>query len=370
MISQKVGVLGGGQLGAMFIQSAIGFGIPISVLELDRNAPCSMYASQFVHGDPLNYEDVFQFGQHLDVITIEKEAVNVAALKALRDLGKKVFPSPELIEMIQDKFKQKQFLQQHKIPVVPGFLISSPEELAAKINTFPVCLKLCRDGYDGKGVMVLKSKDDFKQAFNAPSVAESFVAIKEEIAVMVARNQQGETKVYDAVSMVFDKQNHILDYQLCPANLPTSVAHQAESLAIKVAQAMDLVGIVAVEMFVTHDNELIVNELAPRPHNSGHHTIEACITSQYEQLLRSILNLPFGETDIKFPSVMINIIGKSESDSDLKENVKDLLSIKGVHVHWYGKSEKKGRKLGHVTVLQPELEHTIQVAKIVKEKIK
>jgi len=369
MISQKVGVLGGGQLGAMLIQSAIGFGIPINVLELDIKAPCSMYASHFVHGDPLSYDDVFRFGQGLDVITIEKEAVNVEALKALRDLGKKVFPAPELIEMIQDKFKQKQFLIQHQIPVVPGFLVSTPDELPNKISHFPICLKLCRDGYDGKGVMVLKSKEDFKHAFTAPSVAENFVSIKEEIAVMVARNQRGETKVYDAVSMVFDKQNHILDYQLCPTNLPNSIAHQAEALAVKVAQAMDLVGIVAVEMFVTHDNQLIVNELAPRPHNSGHHTIEACITSQYEQLLRAILDLPLGETDIKFPSVMINIIGKSEYGSNLKDNVISLLSTKGVHVHWYGKAEKKGRKLGHITVLQNELEQTINVATIVKEKI-
>ena len=366
MIQKRLGVLGGGQLGAMLIQSAIGMGIPISVLENDPLAPCRMYASDFVLGDPLNYEDVLAFGRRVDVITIEKEAVNVAALKLLREEGKQVFPSPENIEMVQDKWRQKTFLQENNIAVVPGVLIPSKEALKATIQSYPACLKLCRDGYDGRGVMMLRSEKDIDNAFDAQCVLEDYVAIKEEIAVMVARNEAGEIRFYDPVSMVFNKEKHILDYQLCPVNLNPNVSRAADDLAIQVAKAMNLVGIVAVEMFVTFDDQVIVNELAPRPHNSGHHTIEACITSQYEQLLRAVLGLPLGETAITAGSVMVNIIGKAETGSNLSAQVKSLYAINDVHVHWYGKKEKAGRKLGHVTIKNQSIEAAIATATTVR----
>src|SRR5690606_4496637 len=217
MFQSRLGVLGGGQLGAMLIQSGISFGIPVSVLESDPLAPCAQYSSHFVLGDPLNYDDVLNFGQNLDVITIEKEAVNVKALKALESMGKKVFPSPENIEMVQDKYKQKQFLQAHGIPVAPGILIPEKSMLKNHVQEFPVCLKLCRDGYDGRGVMILHNEQDFEHAFNAPSVLEEFIPIKEELAVIVSRNEAGEIRYFDPVSMVFNKKKNILDFQLCPS---------------------------------------------------------------------------------------------------------------------------------------------------------
>lgn len=367
MIQSRLGILGGGQLGAMLIQSGIGFGIHISVLELDPHGPCSLYASSFVQGDPLNYDDVMRFGEQVDVITIEKEAVNVDALKALRDMGKKVFPSPEIIGMVQDKWNQKQFLQEHGIPVVPGVLVEDKSLLSSQLKAFPSCLKLCRDGYDGRGVMMLRSDADIADAFDAPSVLEEYVAIKEEISVIVARNEHGEIRFYDAVSMVFDKEKHILDYQLCPAPVSEQVSRAASDLAIKVARAMDLVGIVAVEMFVTEDDRVIVNELAPRPHNSGHHSIEACVTSQYEQLLRAVLGLPLGDTSTNAASVMVNIIGKADIGSNLKQSVSSLLTMKDVHVHWYGKKERLGRKLGHVTIKDKNIEQAIATGETVRK---
>lgn len=366
MIQSRIGILGGGQLGAMLIQSGIGYGIHLSVLELDAQAPCSLYTSSFIQGDPLNYDDVMRFGENLDVITIEKEAVNVDALKTLQDMGKKVFPSPEIIGMVQDKWKQKQFLQANEIPVVPGVLVPSKSELKEKLRAYPACLKLCREGYDGKGVMMLHSEKDLSDAFEAPSVLEEYAAIKEEISVIVARNESGEIRFYDAVSMVFNKEKHILDYQLCPARVNENVERQASDLAIKVAKAIDLVGIVAVEMFVTADDKVIVNELAPRPHNSGHHSIEACVTSQYEQLLRAILGLPLGDTSIIAPSVMINIIGKADIGSNLSQSVISLLAMKEVHVHWYGKKERAGRKLGHITIKDRLIKNAIATADTIR----
>ncbi len=367
MIQTRLGILGGGQLGAMLIQSGIGMGISISVLEADAHAPCALYATSFVHGDPMRYEDVIAFGQDVDVITIEKEAVNVAALKALRDQGKKVFPSPEIIGMVQDKYLQKTFLQQNGVPVVPGVLIAEKSELAAAVQSLPACLKLCRDGYDGRGVMMIRNQDDIRDAFDAPSVLEEFVSISEEISVIVARSEQGEVRFYDAVSMVFDKEKHILDYQLCPARISEQVSRKASDLAIAVAEALDLVGIVAVEMFVTEQGEVIVNELAPRPHNSGHHSIEACITSQYEQLLRAVLGLPLGDTDTQAASVMVNIIGKADIGSNLSQSVRSLYSLKDVHVHWYGKKERAGRKLGHVTIKNADITLALNTAASVRK---
>jgi len=366
MIQSRLGILGGGQLGAMLIQSGVAFGFDISILELDPHAPCARHTADFTVGDPLNYEDVIRFGEQVDIITIEKEAVNVAALKVLRDNGKKVFPSPEVIEMVQDKWKQKQFLIENDIPVVAGVLITEPAELQHHLEELPACLKLCREGYDGKGVMMLRNNEDLENAFTEPSVLEEYVEIKEEIAVIVARSELGEIRFYDPVSMVFDKKKHILDYQLCPARIDEQLSREATNLALQVAKAMDLVGIVAVEMFVTMNDEVIVNELAPRPHNSGHHSIEACVTSQYEQLLRAVLGLPLGDTETIAPSVMVNIIGKADIGSNLRQSVISLLTMKDVHVHWYGKKERRGRKLGHVTIKDRLIENALATADSVR----
>ncbi|MBV7532456.1 5-(carboxyamino)imidazole ribonucleotide synthase [Chitinophaga sp. sic0106] len=349
--SLKIGILGGGQLGAMLIRHAIDLGVNVKVIDKDPQAPCARYTSNFICADPTSYEAVLEFGKGLDIITIEREAVNIAALRELAKQGVKVFPSPDTIETIQDKYTQKQFLQSHHIPVVPGIAIQGKEELFGYENKLPGCLKKRRDGYDGYGVMVLKTKEDINAAFDAPCVLEELVDIKHEIAVIVARNEQGEVTCYDAVMMAFSEDKFILDSQIAPAQLDASLLKEATALAEKIADAFKLVGIIAVEMFVTKDNKLVVNELAPRPHNSGHHTIEASITSQYEQLLRAIIGLPLGATDLRFPSLMMNILDSTYLNANKKEVLTQLLAIKGAHLHWYGKIDHRpGRKIGHITI--------------------
>ncbi|NIG54521.1 5-(carboxyamino)imidazole ribonucleotide synthase [Chitinophaga sp. Cy-1792] len=367
----KIGVLGGGQLGAMLIRHAIDLGLNVSVMDKDPNAPCARYTSSFVPADPTSYEAVLAFGKGMDVITIEREAVNIAALRQLEKDGVKVFPSPDTIETIQDKYTQKQFLQSHNIPVVPGVAVQGKDELYAIENKLPGCLKKRRDGYDGYGVMVLKTKEDIQKAFEVPCVLEELVDIKHEIAVIVARNEHGEVKCYDAVMMAFSEEKFILDSQITPAQLDQAILQQATVLAEKIAAAFKLVGILAVEMFVTQDNKVVVNELAPRPHNSGHHTIEASITSQYEQLLRAILGLPLGATDLRFPTIMMNILDSTYLNENKKEVLTSLLAIKGAHLHWYGKTEHRpGRKIGHLTIADTTMESITAKAETIRKILK
>lgn len=364
----KIGILGGGQLGAMLIRHAIDLGVNVSAMDKDPQAPCSRYTSSFICADPTSYEVVLEFGKNMDVITIEREAVNIDALRQLEKQGVKVYPSPETIAVIQDKYTQKQFLQSHNIPVVPGVAIQGKNELYAIEDKLPGCLKKRRDGYDGYGVMVLKSKADIEAAFDAPCVLEELVDIKHEIAVIVARNEQGEVKCYDAVMMQFSGEKFILDYQIAPAQLDASILGQATALAEKVAEAFKLVGIIAVEMFITKDNQVVVNELAPRPHNSGHHTIEASITSQYEQLLRAIIGMPLGETDLRFPSLMMNILDSTYLNANKKDVLTRLLAIKGAHLHWYGKIDHRpGRKIGHITIAGDTMESIVAKAETIRK---
>lgn len=347
----KIGILGGGQLGGMLIRHAIDFGLTISVLDKDANAPCARYTSSFFVGDPKSYEAVLAFGKDLDVITIEMEAVNIDALRELEQQGKKVFPTPATIQVIQDKLTQKQFLQANNIPVVPGQAIEGKSDLYNYEIKLPGCLKKRRDGYDGYGVMVLKTPADIATAFDAPCVLEELVDIQHEIAVIVARNEQGEVKCYDPVKMVFSEDKFILDSQEAPAQLEEGILKEATGLAEKIAAALQLVGILAVEMFVTKDNRLLVNEMAPRPHNSGHHTIEASNTSQYEQLLRAILGLPLGDTGLLVPSLMMNILETEALNADRQRKLDAVLGIPGAHLHWYGKKGGRlGRKMGHLTI--------------------
>lgn len=365
---QKIGVLGGGQLGAMLIRAAIDFGVNISVLDPSDEASCARYTSAFQKGALMDYDDVLAFGKSKDIVTIEIEAVNTQALAELERSGVKVYPSPRVIELIQDKWTQKGFLQNAGIPVVPGVLIQNKSELAEKAATLPAVLKLCRAGYDGKGVMMLHSRSDFEGAFDAPSVLEERVAIREEISVIVARSRQGEVACYDPVMMVANPEKFILDYQICPAGISRQESDEAIAIAKRVAEALDLVGILAVEMFVSESGQVIVNELAPRPHNSGHHSIEACVTSQYEQHLRAILGLPLGNTRIVLPSVMINILeapaGKEEA---MRETLRNVLGIADAHIHWYGKSGgKEGRKMGHITITAETIEAAMEKAKHVR----
>ncbi|MBO9729785.1 MAG: 5-(carboxyamino)imidazole ribonucleotide synthase [Chitinophaga sp.] len=366
--NSKLGILGGGQLGAMIIRHAIDLGLHISVMDKDPLAPCSRYTSSFFTGDPASFDDVLEFGRDLDVITIEKEAVNIKALRQLEKQGVKVFPAPDTIEVIQDKFTQKQFLQSHHIPVVPGEAIGGKNDLYQYEQKLPVCLKKRRDGYDGYGVMVLRTKEDILSAFDAPCVVEELVDIKQEISVIVARNEAGVIKCYDPVLMVFSEEKFILDHQIAPARIDKELQEKAISIAKDIADALKLVGILAVEIFVTKDNELLVNELAPRPHNSGHHTIEASTTSQYEQLLRAVLGLPLGDTELRFPSIMMNILESTSLNADRQAKVKRLLDIPEAHLHWYGKEGKRpGRKVGHLTVTDNTIENVIAKAETIRK---
>ncbi len=372
MNNTSIGILGGGQLGAMLIRHAVDMGVDISVMESSNDAPSAKYTRSFTKGDTKNFDDVYNFGKGLDIITIEKEAVNTEALKALQKEGVKVFPDPDTIELIKDKYTQKEFLNNNSIPVAKGRAVQGKEEIKNAINNYPICLKLRRDGYDGKGVMMLKSEADVETAFEAPSLIEELIDIKEEISVIVARNEHGEVICYDPTIMVFDPKLNLLDYQICPGTLPTKTVTTAKEFAAKIATDLQLVGILAVEMFITNAGEVVVNELAPRPHNSGHHTIEACLTSQYEQLLRAIRGLPLGNTKLTSDSVLVNLL---EPEKNRKEKVdKELLELykeDGVHIHLYGKiNSHPGRKVGHITITSADVNKALEKAKNIRERIK
>jgi len=368
----KIGILGGGQLGAMLLRYAIDYGLDVAVLDKDKNAPCARYTSSFTLGDPMSYDDVLAFGKGLDVVTIEMEAVNTDALKALAAMGKKVYPSPHTIETIQDKYVQKQFLHSHGIPVVNGVLVADRAELRQHADRLPACLKKCRAGYDGKGVQMLNSVEDIETAFDEPSVLEEKIKLDKEISVIVARDAAGNMEVYDPVLMEFDPALNLLDFQVCPAGLSDAAVAEASDLARRVATAMNLTGIMAVEMFIDPAGKIYVNELAPRAHNSGHHTIEAAATSQFEQQARLVLGLPPGSAETTRASVMLNLIEPSAQHKDAYMNaLKEMVCAGDVHMHWYGKQGgKPGRKMGHVTITDTRPEDAMARAQKIKEALK
>lgn len=372
MKNLKLGILGGGQLGTMLIRYAIDLGLNVSVLDKDPQSPARRYTSSFYCGDPDSYKAVMAFGQDLDIITIEREAVNTLALRDLQKKGVRVYPSPDVIDIIQDKFIQKKFLEGLDLPVVPGVPVAGREDLSEHAGRLPACLKKCRSGYDGHGVMMLREEADIAGAFDEPSVLEQVVDIAHEISVIVSRNEQGTIECYDPVLMIFDKERLVLDFQLCPAHITKDQALEACNYARRIADALQLVGILAVEMFITADGKVLINELAPRPHNSGHHTIEACTTSQYEQQLRAILGLPLGETKLNSSSVMINILEPAAArKKSMEEAIQTLLCMPAVHLHWYGKGAgREGRKMGHITITEKTIEDALSKAIMVKHILK
>lgn len=367
----KIGVLGGGQLGRMLIQSGIDFNLSFSVLDPDANAPCKGIA-EFTTGKLTDYDTVMKFGEQCDIITIEIENVDTQALKDLAKQGKKVFPQPEIIELIQDKRTQKSFYQQRGIPTAEFILTNNKEEVATHVNFLPAVNKLGREGYDGRGVQVLRSAADLSKAFDAPGLLEKFVPFEKEIAIIVARDESGNIISYPAVEMVFHPEHNLVEYLFSPAQLDSTVLNKADTIARSVIQELAMVGLLAVEMFVTKNGEVLVNEIAPRPHNSGHQTIEANVTSQYEQHLRAIAGLPLGNTELIQPSAMVNLLGEAGySGEALYQGFEEVLSVKGVHVHLYGKKlTKPFRKMGHVTILDNDLESLKQKANFVKETLK
>jgi 5-(carboxyamino)imidazole ribonucleotide synthase len=368
----QIGVLGGGQLGRMMIQSAIDLNLNIHCIDPDANAPCKSLAQTFTHGSLKDFDAVMAFGKDKDVITIEIEAVNTDALKALRDMGKKVFPQPEIIEMIQDKRKQKTFYKANRIPTADFILTENKAEVKAHANFLPAVNKLGKEGYDGRGVTVIRTAADLDKAFDAPGILEKLVDFKKELSVIVARNESGEVKCFPVVELAFHPEANLVEFLFAPAQISKAIEEKATAVAIDVVEKLGMVGLLAVEMFLTKNDEILVNEIAPRTHNSGHHTIEANITSQFEQHLRAVLNLPLGATDLIIPAAMVNVLGEEGYTGSAKyEGLNALLSEPGVHIHLYGKKETKPfRKMGHVTITDADATKLESRARAIKELLK
>lgn len=369
---KKTGILGGGQLGKMLIQKAMDFALDIHILDPDHSAPCKNLTPHFVKGDFKSFDDVYHFGKKLDLITIEIENVNVDALKKLQQEGKEVYPQPEIIEMIQDKGLQKIFYQTNSIPTADFFLIENKSQIEKYKGYLPFFQKTRKGGYDGKGVRKIASKNNIDNAFDEPSVLERMVDIEKEISIIVSRNKSGEIKTFPVVESIFNLQAHLVDYLICPANISSNILKQAEQIAKKIAEQLNLTGILAIEYFLTKDGKLLVNEMAPRVHNAGHHTIEACVTSQFEQHWRAILNFPLGDTSLIKPAVMINLLGADGFEGDTHYvGIENILKYSGVYLHLYGKKTVKPfRKMGHITVTDKTLSAALQKAKTIKGLIK
>lgn len=369
--AHRLGILGGGQLGRMLIQEAIGYDIHVHIMENDDEAPSSKMATSFTKGDITNYNDVLSFGKNLNVLTVEIENVNIEALYELENQGVKVFPQPRVLEIIKDKGTQKQFYADHNIPTSDFQLFpENPDlsELAAKV---PFVHKMRTGGYDGKGVQIIRSEEDLKNCFTVPSLTEDLVPFVKELSVIVARNERGESEVYPAVECEFNEAN-LVAYLFSPANITAEIEAKAKDLAIDVINKLDMVGILAVELFLTKEGDLLVNEVAPRPHNSGHHTIECNTTSQFEQHMRSVLNMPLGSTRTIQAGAMLNLIGsEGHAGTAIYDGLEEILKQPGVHPHIYGKKTTKPfRKMGHITVSAPSISEAKSIAGKIKNKLR
>jgi 5-(carboxyamino)imidazole ribonucleotide synthase len=367
----KLGVLGAGQLGRMLIQEAINWNVHVYTLDGDPEAPCAKISHEFTCGSITDYETVLNFGKDKNLITVEIENVNIEALEELEKSGIPVFPQPRVLRIIRDKGIQKQFYKDHGIPTADFRLIEA-NEIESHKDFLPFAQKLRTGGYDGKGVQIMQSTTDFQNAFDAPTVLEKFVDFEKELAVIVARNERGEVTAYPAVECEFNPQANLVEFLFSPADVSKDIENRAREMAVDIIQKLEMVGILAIEFFLTKEGELLVNEIAPRPHNSGHHTIECNITSQFEQHLRSILNLPLGATDLIQPGAMINILGEPNSSGLANyPGMEDLLAEPGVYIHIYGKEKVKGfRKMGHFTITAPTVEDLKQKAERLKNTIK
>jgi len=368
----KIGILGGGQLGRMFIQEAINFDVEIHILDSDSDSPSSKISHFFQVGNILDFDAVYAFGRDKDIVTIEIENVNVDALEKLESEGVKVYPQPHLIKMVQDKGLQKEFYKKNNIPTADFRLIQSAEELKTNIDFLPFVQKLRRGGYDGKGVQAMMSVSDYKKSFDAPSVLEKFVDFEKELSVIVSRNFSGEIKSFPLVELEFNTEANLVEFLFAPADVSIEIEKKAQKIAHTIIQKMELVGLLAVELFLTKDGQILVNEIAPRPHNSGHQTIEANYTSQYEQHLRAILNLPLGSTESILPSVMVNLLGEKNHSGVVNYiGLEETLAMPGVYPHIYGKKQTKPfRKMGHVTILNPSLDEAKKIAQKIKSTLK
>jgi len=355
----------------MLLQAAANYPVETYVMENDEHCPAAHLCHSFTKGDIKDYDAVYNFGKGLNAITIEIENVNVEALEKLEEEGVKIFPKPSVLKTIKNKTFQKMYYQQHEIPTAEFKLTGTLAEVYEAESFLPAVHKIGEGGYDGKGVQILKTKEDIAKGFDEPSVLEKMVNIKKEIAQMIAVNEKGETALYPPVEMLFDRSLNLLDYQLCPAELDEKILWKIEAIALSVVRNFNSPGIFAVELFIDKNNDVLVNETAPRVHNSGHHTIEAHYSSQFDMLWRIILGYPLGNPDAILPSIMINIIGAEDHAGPVKyEGLEDILAIEDAFVHLYGKVETKpGRKMGHVTILSKEKAELMHQANKVKRNL-
>ncbi len=371
----KLGILGGGQLGKMLLYTTRKFDIHTCVLDPSSEAPSKLACNEFFQGDLMDYEAVYNFGKKVNTLTIEIENVNIEALKALEKEGVNVFPSSKTLESIQNKATQKLFYVDHNLPSTPFKRFAFTEEIYTAIEhssvEFPFVWKRAQFGYDGTGVKIVRSVADLENLPNVECITEELVPFKSELAVIVARNTKGQVKVYPVVEMEFHPEANQVEYVLCPARISDEIAAKAEQIALKTSAAFEHVGLLAVELFLTQDDEILINEVAPRPHNSGHQTIEASYTSQFEQHIRAILGLPMGSTKNKVSSVMVNLVGaEGHTGEVIYENIEKLMEMEGVTPHIYGKKETRPfRKMGHVTIVHSELENARAIAQQVKQSI-
>ena len=374
--SLRLGITAGGQLAKMLVLAASNWDIKTYVMDADPDCPAAHNCSKFFKGSHTNYDDVYNFGQSVDIITYEIESINVEALKKLKAEGKIILPDPEVLETIQDKGLQKLFFEKHQIPTAGFKLYEYKAEILEAVNKgalqFPFVQKIRKGGYDGRGVLLVNSKEDLSEIMDSPSVVENKVSIVKEISVIAARNALGQTSHFPLVEMEFNPKANLVEKLICPADLSKDITDKAGKLADKLINAWDMVGLLAVEMFVDEQGEIWINEVAPRPHNSGHHTIESVVTSQFEQLIRAILSLPLGSMELKKPAVMLNLLGEPGYEGIAQyEGLSHALGIAGVKVHLYGKRiTKPYRKMGHITVLGNSREDAINKANEVNNKIK
>ena len=367
----KLGVLGGGQLGRMLLTETQKYDIYTVILDGAKNAPCAEICNEFHQGSLMDFQTVYDFGKKVDLLTIEIEHVNIEALKKLQAEGLKIYPQPEVLEIIQHKGRQKDFFKKNNIPTSPYKRFSDLEGVKTQEH-FPFVWKSAEFGYDGTGVKIIRSEDDLLALADTDCIVEDLIPFKNELAVIVSRNESGETKTYPVVEMEFHPTANQVEYVLCPARIDDVVAQKAREIALHVADALGIIGLLAVEMFQTETDEILVNEVAPRTHNSGHYSIEASYTNQFEQHLRSILNLPLGNTDSKVAGIMVNLVGEEGFSGDVVyENMESILSIDGVTPHIYGKKETRPfRKMGHVTIVNEDLDEARRIAEKVKKTIR
>lgn len=368
----KVGILGGGQLGRMLLQAAANYPVETYIMEDDEQSPAAHLAHHFVKGNIRNFDEVYNFGKGLDALTIEIESVNEEALEKLEAEGVRIYPKPSALRTIKNKITQKQFYSQHSIPTAEYIVTQNLDGVRSRTDMLPAVHKIAEGGYDGKGVRIIRGKEDIEKGFDAPAVLEKMIPVDKEIAQLIAVGQKGETAIYPPVDMVFDQRLNLLDYQISPAELPQSVLWKMEAISLRVVKELKSPGIFAVELFVTKAGDVYLNETAPRVHNSGHHTIEANYSSQFDMLWRVILGYPLGNTEAILPGAIVNLIGAPGSEGEAYyEGLDEVLQMDNVFVHIYGKNDTKpGRKMGHVTIISREKQDLVYKAHKIKNTLK